>query len=58
MFGPAVRILVMTGHDDEVGHADAFEATGTSELERWRSRRVAAVKPMVADPGSSRGSSR
>ena len=43
MFGPAVHIVVMTGHDDEVSHAEAFEAgtddfvvkpTGMSELKR------------------------
>lgn len=26
MFGTAVHIIVMTGHDDEVSHAEAFEA--------------------------------
>jgi signal transduction histidine kinase len=43
MFGPAVHIVVMTGHDDEASHAEAFEAgtddfvvkpTGMSELKR------------------------
>jgi DNA-binding response OmpR family regulator len=43
LFGPAVHIVVMTGHDDEVSHAEAFEAgtddfvvkpTGMSELKR------------------------
>jgi signal transduction histidine kinase len=43
MFGPAVHIVVMTGHDDEGSHAEAFEAgtddfvvkpTGMSELKR------------------------
>ena len=43
MFGPAVHIVVMTGHDDEVSHAEAFEAgtddfvvkpTGMPELKR------------------------
>jgi signal transduction histidine kinase len=43
VIGPAVHIIVMTGHDDEVSHAEAFEAgtddfvvkpTGMSELER------------------------
>jgi signal transduction histidine kinase len=43
MFGPAVHIVVMTGHDDEASHAEAFDAgtddfvvkpTGMSELKR------------------------
>jgi DNA-binding response OmpR family regulator len=43
LFGPAVHIVVMTGHDDEGSHAEAFEAgtddfvvkpTGMSELKR------------------------
>jgi K+-sensing histidine kinase KdpD len=43
VIGPAVHIIVMTGHDDEVSHAEAFEAgtddfvvkpTGMSELKR------------------------
>jgi DNA-binding response OmpR family regulator len=43
MFGSAVHIVVMTGHDDETSHAEAFEAgtddfvvkpTGMSELKR------------------------
>ena len=43
MFGPAVHIVVMTGHDDEISHAEAFEAgtddfvvkpTGMAELKR------------------------
>jgi two-component system, sensor histidine kinase and response regulator len=43
LFGPAVHILVMTGHDDEGSHAEAFDAgtddyvvkpTGMSELKR------------------------
>jgi len=43
MFGPAVHIVVMTGHDDEGSHAEAFDAgtddfvvkpTGMSELKR------------------------
>jgi signal transduction histidine kinase len=43
LFGPAVHIVVMTGHDDEASHAEAFEAgtddfvvkpTGMSELKR------------------------
>ncbi|HET7500707.1 MAG TPA: response regulator [Kofleriaceae bacterium] len=43
LFGPAVHIIVMTGHDDEGSHAEAFEAgtddfvvkpTGMSELKR------------------------
>jgi signal transduction histidine kinase len=43
MFGPAVHIIVMTGHDDEGSHAEAFDAgtddfvvkpTGMSELRR------------------------
>jgi two-component system, sensor histidine kinase and response regulator len=43
MFGRAVHVIVMTGHDDEASHAEAFEAgtddfvvkpTGMSELKR------------------------
>jgi len=43
LFGPAVHIIVMTGHDDESSHAEAFEAgtddyvvkpTGMAELKR------------------------
>ena len=43
LFGPAVHIVVMTGHDDEVSHAQAFEAgtddfvvkpTGMSDIKR------------------------
>jgi two-component system, sensor histidine kinase and response regulator len=43
LFGPAVHIIVMTGHDDEGSHAEAFDAgtddfvvkpTGMSELKR------------------------
>jgi two-component system, sensor histidine kinase and response regulator len=43
MFGGAVHVIVMTGHDDEASHAEAFEAgtddfvvkpTGMSELKR------------------------
>ncbi|HEU4734741.1 MAG TPA: response regulator [Kofleriaceae bacterium] len=43
LFGPAVHIMVMTGHDDEGSHAEAFEAgtddfvvkpAGMSELKR------------------------
>jgi signal transduction histidine kinase len=43
LFGPAVHIIVMTGHDDDSSHKEAFEAgtddfvvkpTGMSELKR------------------------
>lgn len=43
LFGPAVHIIVMTGHDDEGSHAEAFEAgtddfvvkpTGMAEIKR------------------------